>query len=232
MPARGFFVTASGTELGKTLFTAALTWQLRGQGRAVQALKPVISGFSAAELAASDTGILLAAQGREVTLREADAVSPWRFAAPVSPHFAAQQESAALTAQDILQFCRTALEKDGFTLIEGAGGAFSPLVQGYTQADLLQDLGIPAIVLVGSYVGAISHTLATVEAMQGRGISVAAVVVSESAQSATSLDDTRHALASHLKTAVPLFTVPRICPKNNAALWQQLPPLTGIVDYA
>lgn len=230
MRGNAFFITASGTEVGKTLVTAGLTWQLRQQGCAVQAIKPVASGFDAAALESSDTGILLAAQGREITLNEANAITPWRFATPISPHLAAMQEESALTAGDILLFCESAVSQTHMTLIEGAGGVLSPVVQGYTQADLLHDLNIPAIVVVGSYVGAISHALCTIEAMQARGIKVQAVVISESANSPCSLGQTKQSIEGHMKTLVPLFTVPRISSKKNIPLWQQLPTLMGIFD--
>lgn len=229
MRGNAFFITATGTELGKTLITAGLAWQLRQQGRKVLAIKPVASGFTSLE--SSDTGILLAAQGREVTLHQTDAITPWRFAAPISPHLAAEQEESTLTPKDILIFCETAIAQPCLTLIEGAGGVLSPLVQGYTQGDLLQELNIPAIVVAGSYVGAISHTLCTIEAMQARKIAVQAVVISASADSASSVEQTRHSIASHLKTAVPIFTIPRIAAKTSVPLWQQLPPLTGIFEH-
>ncbi len=43
---RGLFITSVGTGIGKTLITTILCHQLRAQGRAVVALKPVVSGFS------------------------------------------------------------------------------------------------------------------------------------------------------------------------------------------
>lgn len=224
-----FFVTASGTELGKTLVTAALTWQLRDQKR--QAFKPVISGFDAAHLDISDVGILLAAQDLPVTLESANHISPWRFSAPVSPHLAAQEEGSSLSEKEILMFCEAAVAQDGITLIEGAGGAFSPLIEGYTQADLLKQLDIPAIVVVGSYVGAISHSLSTIEALLARGIVITAVVISESSASPTTLEQTHDALKTHLRQPLPLFTVPRISPKTNRPIWQELPPLTGILSH-
>ena len=60
------FITSSGTGIGKTLVTAALAWQLRERGRAVRAIKPVISGFAPETAAESDTGIVLAALGEAV----------------------------------------------------------------------------------------------------------------------------------------------------------------------
>src|SRR5690606_25911229 len=78
------FITATGTEIGKTLVAAGLTRALRRRGRTVNAIKPVLSGFNPACLADSDPGRLLAALGRPVTMDEIDRVSPFRFSAPLS----------------------------------------------------------------------------------------------------------------------------------------------------
>ena len=90
------FVTGTGTDVGKTFVTAALIRHLRATGRSVDALKPVVSGFDATQIEASDPGVLLAALGRAATPDELDRISPWRFAAPLSPDLAAQAEGRAL----------------------------------------------------------------------------------------------------------------------------------------
>jgi dethiobiotin synthetase len=218
----GYYITATGTGLGKTLLTAALTWQLRQAGQAVFAIKPMASGVTT--LAGSDTDALLQAQQRPPA--DAPQVTPWMFAPPVSPHLVAP---ADLHPPHIVGFCQQALALAGTTLIEGAGGAFTPLLTGYTQADLLVDLQLPAVVVCGSYVGALSHTLATIEAMQGRGIAIASVCISETPDSPTTLAQTAVSLRQHLPQGIPVFTLPWISPKTEAPLWQQLPPMTGVL---
>ena len=227
---RALFITASGTGIGKTLVTAGLCWQLRQQGEQVRAIKPVITGFDAAGLAESDTGILLAAQGMDVTLANADHISPWRYAEPVSPHLAALHEESAITDENIEIFCQGSIAR-GHTLIEGAGGILSPLLQGFTQVDLVQRLDIPVLLLGGSYLGSISHTLTAAETLLGRGISLASILISESAEPGASLEETRAAVASHLSYPTPVFTLPRQSLTTGDALWEHLPPLTGIIGH-
>lgn len=228
---RSLFITASGTGIGKTLVTAGLCWQLRQQGEQVRAIKPMISGFDAAKLEESDTGILLAAQGLDVSLANADHISPWRYAEPISPHLAVLHENDAITDENIEIFCQSFIAHEGWSLIEGAGGILSPLVQGFTQADLLQRLGIPVLLLGGSYLGSISHTLTAAETLLGRGIHIAAIIISESAEPGATLEETRAAVASHLSYPLPVFTLPRQSLTNKGALWKHLPPLTGIIGH-
>lgn len=228
---RALFIAASGTGIGKTLVTAGLCWQLRQQGEQVRAVKPIITGFDSVNLAESDTGILLAAQGLELTLANADHVSPWRYAEPASPHLAAMHENSSITDENIEIFCQNISAGDGWTLIEGAGGILSPLVQGFTQVDLVRQLGIPVLLLGGSYLGSISHTLTAAETLLGRGIDVAAILLSESPEPGATLEETRSAVASHLSYPVPVFTLPRQSLTTRDGLWKHLPSLTGIVGY-
>ena len=90
------FITATGTDTGKTFVAAGLIRHWRGAGRTVEALKPVVTGFNPATAAASDPGVLLAALGRPVTPTEIERIAPWRFAAPLSPDMAAQRENRAI----------------------------------------------------------------------------------------------------------------------------------------
>ena len=118
----GLFVTSTGTGIGKTLVSTLLIAQLRGQGREVDALKPVISGFDPDEARLTDTGLLLSAMGRPVTLETVADISPWRLAAPLSPDMAAAREDVVLSAAEITTFCRERERPGTVTLVEGVGG--------------------------------------------------------------------------------------------------------------
>src|SRR5579864_6359772 len=114
------FISATGTGVGKTLVTAGLIRHCRARGEAVDALKPVVSGFDPAMLAASDPGVLLAALGRPLTLDEACRISPWRFAAPLSPDMAAAREGRAIDFAELVKACSGAVAaRRGKLFIEG-----------------------------------------------------------------------------------------------------------------
>jgi dethiobiotin synthetase len=172
----------------------------------VRALKPVISGFDPEDCADSDTALILDALGQPVTLPNIEAISPWRFRAPLSPDMAAAREGRTIDYGELLKFCQK--ENKNVHLIEGVGGAMVPLTDTETVMDWMAGLGAPAIVVAGSYLGTISHSLTTVAAMQGRGINVAAVVVSESTDSPVPLAETVAAIARFLK-GVPVVPLPR-----------------------
>jgi len=185
------FVTATGTDIGKTFVTAGLIRHIRAAGGSVAAIKPVVSGFDPDDWQGSDPAVLLAAQGRPLTLEEVDGVSPWRFKAPLSPHTAAQREGRTVAFQDVVAFCRRAMAaRRGVLLVEGIGGVMVPLDDRHSVLDLMSMLRIPIILVAGSYVGTLSHTLTALEVVARRNLDIAAGVVSESEGSAASLDDT------------------------------------------
>lgn len=216
------FVTGTGTEIGKTLVTATLCDQLRATGRDVRALKPVLSGYDPATRDESDAGVLLASLGRAATEDAVAEITPWRFAAPLSPDMAAAREGRSLDFEAIVAFCRRA-EGDPL-LIEGVGGAMVPLDADHTVMDWMAALGAPALVVAGSYLGTISHTLTTLAAMEVRGVSVAALVISESEVSPVPPAETAETIARYVD-GLPITLVHRLPP--GPAPWRDAPDLAG-----
>jgi dethiobiotin synthetase len=206
------FVTATGTDIGKTFVTAGLIRHIRAAGRTVAAIKPVVSGFDPDDWQGSDPALLLAALGRPLTLEEVEGVSPWRFKAPLSPHTAAQHEGRAIAFQELVEFCRRAMAaRRGVLLVEGIGGVMVPLDDRHSVLDLMSMLRIPIILVAGSYVGTLSHTLTALEVVARRNLDIAAVVVSESNGSAASLEDTVATLQVFAET-IDVVGIPRLPP--------------------
>jgi dethiobiotin synthetase len=189
MPA--LFVTATGTDIGKTFVAAGLIRHWRAAGRTVEALKPVMTGFDLAEAEGSDAGILLKALGRPVTVAEIERICPWRYAAPLSPHVATRRESRLLPFDELVAFSKHAIAANsGTLLIEGVGGAMVPLDDTHTVLDWMTALGAPLLVVTGSYLGALSHTLTCLDVLERRKLAVKALVVNETPGSSVTLDDT------------------------------------------
>jgi len=203
------FVTATGTDVGKTFVTAGLIRELRKQGRSVQALKPVISGFDQNAVGASDTGAILDALGREPTPDAIARVSPWRFAAPLSPDMAARRENRSVEFDGLLGFCRNRIAAaQGTLFIEGVGGIMVPLDDRHTVLDWMSALELPVLLVAGSYLGTISHTLTALDVLTRRGLTVMSVVVSESAASPVDLEETAATIRRF--SDVTVQTLPRL----------------------
>jgi len=211
------FVTATGTGVGKTLVTESLVRLCRAAGRPVDALKPVISGFAPDSPAESDSGRLLAALGRPLDVPAISAISPWRFAAPLSPDMAAAREGRSIDFEALVSWCEARIAAaSGLLLIEGVGGAMVPLDDRHTVRDWIQRLEIPALVIGGSYLGALSHALTTLEALRVACIPVSAMVISESEDAPVPAAETAASLARF--TTTPIYTLPRRTPPDPASL--------------
>ena len=204
------FVTSTGTDIGKTFVARGMIQQLRARGRSVDALKPVITGFDPRTAHASDTGRLLSALGRALTPDHIAAMSPYRLRDPVSPDLAARRENVGIDFAALAAFCRDAIgrHKDAL-IIEGIGGIMVPLDERHTVLDWMIEIDVPLILVAGSYLGTLSHTLSALDVLERHDLKVAAVVVSESAASAASLDDTA-ATIRRFATGIQVLALPRL----------------------
>jgi dethiobiotin synthetase len=181
--AQGFFVTGTGTEIGKTVVSAALAHDLRQQGLSVAVFKPAVTGLD--EPGEPDHTLLRRAAG---SAQSDDEIAPYRYGPPASPHLAAAQAGGEIDPERLRSGARSAAAGADALVCEGVGGLLVPLSwrldgamrdQGanYLVRDLAVDLGLPLIVAASPGLGTINHTLLTLESARTAGLSVAAVVL-------------------------------------------------------
>lgn len=152
-------VTGTGTGVGKTVFSAALTGALGGCY-----WKPIQSGLD--EETDSETVRRLGQIAPQCIFPEA-----WRLKTPVSPHLSATIDALELVPEALLP-PETTLP----LVIEGAGGLLVPLTRQTTFADVFARWGIPVILCASTGLGTINHTLLSLEVMRQRLIAVIGVV--------------------------------------------------------
>jgi len=206
-----WFVAGSHTDVGKTHVACALIRAARARGLSADAFKPVVSGFDPADWGDSDPGRLLQALGRPLTPATLEAISPFRFTAPLAPPAAAARQGVSLGLDDIAGKTVGWLDavRADLRLVEGVGGVMSPLADDATGLDLMARLRLPAVLVGGSYLGGISHTLTAIETLAARRLAVAAVVVSQSADpDAPDLDETVD-LTRRFARGAPVIAAPR-----------------------
>jgi dethiobiotin synthetase len=201
------FITATGTNVGKTQVVASLIRHLRQFGRAVEAIKPIVSGYDSARAAASDPGTLIAALGLPFSPESIDRVSPWRFRAAMSPDLAARYEGRTINVDGVVAFCQNAIEqRRDVLLIEGVGGIMVPLDDSRTILDVMMALGLPLILVAGSYRGTVSQTLTALDSLFRRDMKVLATIVNETPDSTEPLDEV---VASLGRFTEPVIGLPR-----------------------
>jgi len=148
-------ITATGTDIGKTVFAAALTAALDGCY-----WKPVQAGL--------DDGSDLERIGRLSGL-PADRLLPeaYRLTTPCSPHRAAEIDGVTIDVD--------ALEPpqcDRLLVIEGAGGVLVPFTRQTTFADVMARWQLPVVLVAATSLGTISHSLAAIEALRSRNVDI------------------------------------------------------------
>jgi dethiobiotin synthetase len=181
--AKGFFVTGTGTEVGKTVVAAVLANDLRRQGSTVAVFKPAVTGLD--EPGETDHALLRRAAGSQQSDEE---IAPYRYGPPASPHLAAAQADEEIDPERLRSSARSAAAGADVLVCEGVGGLLVPLswrlgvatrnkIANYLVRDLAGDLELPIIVAASPGLGTINHTLLTLESARAVGLSVAAVVV-------------------------------------------------------
>lgn len=180
------FIGGTGTDIGKTYVTCMLLRQLLEKGYKTRAIKPVISGFDPQAVERTDSGLLLQEMKRLPTLQNAKQISPWRFEDPLPPHLAAQNTGQPLNLDQIARFCRKQADESlDFLLIEGVGGIMTPLDYDYTTLDLIKRLKCHCLLVTGSGLGTLSHTISAVTCIKQLGITLDGLIISESLSSYT-----------------------------------------------
>lgn len=177
---RGVLITGTDTGVGKTFVGCGLAAALTARGKRVGVLKPAETGCTLrdGELCPDDA-LRLAAFARNSW--PVDQLCPYRFAPPLAPSVAAEMASVRIDPQRVRALFAQSLDTHDVTLIEGAGGLLVPLVERYTFADLARDLDVPILVVVGSRLGALTHTLLTLCCAQAMGLRVAGYIVNHPA---------------------------------------------------
>jgi dethiobiotin synthetase len=169
---RGVFVTGTGTEVGKTVVAATMARTASARGKSVAVFKPAVSGLD--EGGEPDHALLRRAAGSTQT---DDEIAPYRYAPPVSPHLGAELAGEQIDTVRLQAAARAAADGAEFLVVEGVGGFLVPLTLGYLIRDFARELGLPVVIAGPPGLGAINHTLLTIEAVRAVGLDVAGVVL-------------------------------------------------------
>lgn len=168
-----YLVLGIGTDIGKTFLVENLCRNLSG----AKAVKPIASGFRDDDQN-SDSAKILSALKLEISQKNIEAITPWRFEKAVSPHFAGE-----INFSEVKNFClekiSEAKKQNHFLFIEAAGGVMTPINNEKTFLDLAAELQIPALLVSANYLGSISHTLCAVEALKVKKILLEKIIINE-----------------------------------------------------
>jgi len=198
-----FFITGTDTGVGKTLVSCALLHALAAQDKRVVGFKPVAAGCDdddhnddAKQLRAASN--VLASYGQ---------VNPYCFAHPLAPHLAARNSGVRIEFSRILTSYHELASQSDEVIVEGAGGFLVPLNEKLNSADLVRELGLPVILVVGMRLGCLNHALLTMRVIADYELEcagwVANVLDAEMPALQQNVDALRERIAAPLLGVIP-----------------------------
>jgi len=194
---QGYFVTGTGTGVGKTYVTTALARRARELARRVFAFKPIETGCRL------ENGVWIGADQQELVAaaggwQQGTLVGAYQFEPPIAPSVAAARAGVEISIEQALAQPKAALlgeppfEQIDFVLVEGAGGWRVPVTPTKDMSALAAATQLPVLVASLATLGTLNHTLLTVEAIERDGQRCAGVILSQRP------DDDQDLVASNL----------------------------------
>ena len=165
-----YFVTGTDTDCGKTYVTALLVRAARAARVDAVGAKPFCCGPR------TDVEILAQASDHVDTL---NAINPVWLKTPAAPRACEMLGEPAADVPRALTAVRDLAARHAQVFCEGAGGWLVPVAKDCTVADFAADLGWPVIVVVRNKLGALNHTLLTLESVRRRGLPLAGIILND-----------------------------------------------------
>jgi dethiobiotin synthetase len=209
---KGFFVTGTDTEVGKTLVSGALIFKLSAQGIKTIGFKPVVAGTY------QDANGITLNEDLE-TLRIAShlgidelSLCPYVLNQPAAPHLVAAEQGLRLDMNVITQAFRNIQKQADCVVVEGAGGFLIPLNDTEDLGNFATEINLPIIIVVGMKLGCINHALLTFEAIKARNLNIAGWVGNTLNAEMPFLKENLQTLKA--KIAVPFLGLIPVLPKE------------------
>jgi dethiobiotin synthetase len=217
---RGFFITGTDTEVGKSWCTIGLMARLQQQGHSVVGMKPVASGCTetAAGLRNEDALLLQRQSSLEAPY---ELINPYAFRPAIAPHLAAAQAGQRIKLGKIIERFIQLEAKADYIVVEGVGGWLVPLNEEEGVADLAVALQLPVILVVGLRLGCINHALLTAESIRASGCTLAGWIANTVTPQMVESQPTIDAIAQRIDAPL-LGTVPHLSTLNAATIAAQL----------
>ena len=184
-------IISSGTGIGKTLVTCGLCELFNEVQESYIAVKPVISDFNFFD-EGNDLYQIITAQQKKYRKENVSEYACNIFSLPLSPDMAAEKEGRVVAnVQSLTEFINIKQTLYKNCIIEAVGGIMVPLNKQETYLDFLTqnyDKDNDMVILIlGSYLGSLSHSLTTLEVLKGKGIELQFIVITQNLDKADEL---------------------------------------------
>ncbi|MEG2935334.1 MAG: dethiobiotin synthase [Clostridium sp.] len=178
---RGIFITATGTDVGKTYISGQMLKKIRSLGTNAGYYKAALSGAeineAGGELIAGDAHYVY--KTSEIEGNPNEAVT-YILKEPASPHLSAKLENVNISMKDISKHYENHCKKYDFILAEGSGGIICPISLGNERImleDIIKFLGFDIIIVADAGLGTINSTMLTVEYAKMLNIGIRGIIL-------------------------------------------------------
>jgi dethiobiotin synthetase len=196
---QSYFITGTDTGVGKTYIACKLIKQYVAKGYKVVGMKPVAAGCELIDGAWVNEDVKLLTEASNVKA-PINLINPYCFKAPIAPHIAAQHEGVEISLDVIVSAYHQLTQMADIVIVEGAGGLLVPLNSEHTIANLIAELNIPTILVVGLKLGCINHALLSTEVLTSRRLPIAMWVANPIETEMQAYDDNVLTLQRRLST--------------------------------
>jgi dethiobiotin synthetase len=177
--AKGFFVTGTDTDVGKTIITAALIKASGLLGFRTCGMKPIETGcLREGDIFIPSDGIFIKTIAH--MKQTVDHISPCCFEEPLAPLPASEIEGTPVDLEKIRKEYAALSQEYDAVVVEGIGGLLVPIRKDYFILDLARDLGLPVIIVSRPGLGTINHTMLSVNYAMKEGLTVAGIIINYS----------------------------------------------------
>jgi dethiobiotin synthetase len=217
-----YFITGTDTGVGKTLVSCALLHAFAAQGKRVVGFKPVAAGCNDNDHN-EDALHLRAASNVHATYGQ---INPYCFPHPIAPHLSARHAGARIDFSRIFTSYDELSSQSDEVIVEGVGGFCVPLNEKQDSVDLVQQLDLPVILVVGMRLGCLNHALLTMRAITQAKLEcagwIANVLVADMSALQENIDTLRERIPLPLLGVIPFQAQPDA---RKAATHLDLSPL-------
>lgn len=197
------FVTGTDTGVGKTLLTAMLLAHFRSRGVRVFAMKPICSG------SLSDVRLLSHLQDGELSRER---MNLFHCREPVAPVAMPRNSRPRISMGKIVSEIRSIQSECDLLIVEGCGGVMVPVSNNWMIRDLIGALKCSVALVARNRLGAINHTLLSIESLRVTGVADCRVVMMN-CKSASLATRTNARVLRNLIAPAKLFQIPFLGPK-------------------
>lgn len=173
------FITATGTDIGKTFVTALIVKKLRDAGHNAGYYKAALSGTEISEnrLIPGDAYYVNKIANINETM---DNLVSYVYKEAVSPHLASKIEGNPVEINKVIKDFNKALSKYDYLTMEGSGGIVCPVRYDDKKImleDIIKELGLSTLIIADAGLGTINHVVLTAEYLKNRNISVKGIIL-------------------------------------------------------